>query len=174
MSMETHSFAKGVTLCILLGIGMQTCTTDSSTSTATETQGASQVPALFTPDHPGGKGHTNKKDKEDLKILTENYAAINFPPPTKPTEENPKLYYIDRKIIDAILNQKDCKGLRIYLAYKSQNEPHMPRLIVVGVEKKSGKDQIDTYEDKATKLRKDCTVIETDDKCPSNCDGTYY
>ncbi|MDF7811916.1 hypothetical protein [Hymenobacter sp. YC55] len=148
------------------------CTSNPFAPTTAEAQTIGNAISLVKPDHPGGKGHTKKEDKEALKKLTANYTAVQ-----KPSADKPRAFYIDRSVIEEILKQTDCKGLRIYPAYASKTAPFKPRLIVVGVgvgPNGDMLDQITTYEDKGTWLLKECTVIECDDKCPNNCDGTTY
>ncbi|WP_022824715.1 hypothetical protein [Hymenobacter norwichensis] len=162
---------------LALGLCIAYCTSNPSATThvAAQTVGAlGRTP----PDHPGGKRHTNPGDKAALKNLTKNYADIHFPGTKLPTYEDPKLYYLNREVIDSILKQPGCIGLRIYPAYASKTPPYKPRFIIVGVEKGPGasgklKDMDGTYV-KTNMVQRQCTVVETDDRCPDNCDGTSF
>jgi hypothetical protein len=132
--------------------------------TASQLQQAKPRPPRF----PGGTGHTDRIKKNDLKKEIDKHRTHH-----PLSADDPGSFYINRSVIDAILKQKGCTGLRIYRASTNESAPYEPSLLIVGVEKPIGgrlKDQITTYEELVTRSQKECTVGQTDDRCPESCD----
>ncbi|TGD82596.1 hypothetical protein EU557_02090 [Hymenobacter wooponensis] len=124
------------------------------------------------PRYPGGTGHDKPAAKEKAKGEAKRYQTKN-----PPSENSPKAYLISRKVIDSVLHQPGCIGLRIYPAYVNSQQPYEPSLIVVGVARKGKtgyQDQVGTYQDNKTAVLREYIVGQTDDRCPSSCDGTEY
>ncbi|MBC6698612.1 hypothetical protein [Hymenobacter sp. BT190] len=160
---------------------LASCNSNPSTSKASDSQPPTILPTTqaavpIRPDYPGGRGFGKPADKIKLKDLTRNYAAVHFPGSTRPSEEDPKIYYVAKDTIAKILAQTGCIGIRIYPAYKNRIPPYKPRMIIVGVEiGPSGKNRdMDANYTSKQLVPIECTVIETDDKCPDNCDGTAF
>ncbi|HEX8425420.1 hypothetical protein [Hymenobacter sp.] len=172
--MKTPPFKLSVLVLLTLNLLLMYCSSSPTTTTTAVAQGASN--ASTGPDYPGGTGHTNSNTKDSIKGLTDNYARVHFPNSPKGTEDYPKVYFIDRKIISDILSQDSCIGLRIYPGYVNKSSPYKPRLIVIGVKRKPNGKLLDQKTKHGTNslIRQECTVGETDDKCPDNCEGTLY
>jgi hypothetical protein len=120
------------------------------------------------PRFPNGTSHTSRTKKNELKKEIDKHRALH-----KPTSEDPSSFYINRDVVDAILNQKGCIGLRIYHASTNTAAPFEPSLLIVGVEAGAQgrrKDQITTVEELTTRSLKECTVGQTDDRCPESCE----
>jgi hypothetical protein len=126
---------------------------------------------LKRPKYPGGTFHDNRAAKEKVKGEAKRFQAKN-----PPSDNNPKAYFISRQVIDTVLHQPGCIGVRIYPAHANAQSPYEPSLIVVGVEQdKTGlRDQVGTYQGKNLSALKEYLIGQTDDRCPSSCEGTAY
>jgi hypothetical protein len=125
------------------------------------------------PDKPkhGGKAHKDFKSQRDLARQLANVTKV------------PKqTFYIDRSLIEEILNQPECKGIRIYLSKATPGSQDDYQLILVGTKLNPGirvpKDSLLDLVTPPTQqvIPREYVVGLTEDKCPANCDTTspYY
>jgi hypothetical protein len=124
------------------------------------------------PRYPGGKGHADQAAKRKAQEEASRYQEIH-----PASDDTPKAYFVTRKVVDDILKQKGCIGLRIYSAYANVQVPYEPSVLLVGVEKGTKvpyQDQVGTYKELSSIAVREYLIGQTDDRCPSNCDGTAY
>ncbi|QJX47947.1 hypothetical protein HMJ29_13760 [Hymenobacter taeanensis] len=124
------------------------------------------------PRYPGGKGHTDPAAKQRVKDEARKYQAVR-----RSNNDTIRAYYINREVVTDILKQKGCIGLRIYPAYENTVAPLEPSMIIVGVEntgKVPRQDQVNNYQDISSLALKEYIVGQTDDRCPSSCEGTAF
>ncbi|GAB2778772.1 hypothetical protein GCM10027175_16310 [Hymenobacter latericoloratus] len=142
------------------------------------------APTPYNPRYKGGEGFVERKDIERIKVFTGNHQQ------DRSRVGYPQAFFVSRELLKRVLFPEEfnkgvatqqCNGLRIYLAQEKKGAE--PYLVIVGTTySESLQRNIDllptTNKDEVKGAAQVATyfMIQTDDKCPSNCDvdGRLY